>query len=167
MRKIMIIGCPGAGKSTLAKELAAITGLPLFHLDLIWHKPNKTTATRDEFDKRLDEILKYDSWIIDGNYQRTLKKRLSFADTVILLNYKKEVCLAGAAERVGKKRSDMPWTESELDPEFEKLILDFSRDKLPEILRLINEYGEGKRIFILNSREEAAELLSEFRKNAG
>ena len=91
MKKIMIIGCPGAGKSTLAKELAAITGLPLYHLDLIWHKPNKTTATREEFDKRLDEILKEDEWIIDGNYQRTLEKRLSFADTVILLNYKKDI----------------------------------------------------------------------------
>ena len=53
MLKIIVIGCPGAGKSTFARKLKNITNLPLYHLDMIWHKPNKTNISRKEFDKEL------------------------------------------------------------------------------------------------------------------
>lgn len=81
----MIIGCPGAGKSTFGRELAKITGLPLYHLDLIWHRADRTTVSREEFDMRLSEIMKQEKWIIDGNYKRTLPVRLKEADTVFFL----------------------------------------------------------------------------------
>lgn len=66
-----MIGCPGAGKSVFSKKLAAATGLPLIHLDNIWHKTDKTTVSREEFDMRLGDIIKRDEWILDGNYVRT------------------------------------------------------------------------------------------------
>ena len=71
MKKIVIIGSPGAGKSTFARKLHEKTGLPLVYLDSIWHKADRTHISREEFDIRLDEILSLDSWIIDGNYSRT------------------------------------------------------------------------------------------------
>lgn len=104
MRKIIIIGCPGAGKSTFARKLNQKLSFPLYYLDMIWHKPDKTTCSREAFDGRLREILEKDTWIIDGNYLRTLEMRLKEADTVFLLDYPLEVCLAGAMERIGKKR---------------------------------------------------------------
>lgn len=73
----------GAGKSTFASKLAAKTGLPLYYLDMIWHKPDKTCATVTEFDMRLNEILSTDGWIIDGNYLRTLLIRPAQCDTVL------------------------------------------------------------------------------------
>ena len=95
MLKVMIIGCPGAGKSTFARELKDKTGLPLYHLDMIWHKPDRTNISKKEFDAKLAEIVRRDRWIIDGNYQRTLELRLKECDTVFLMDYPLDICLLG------------------------------------------------------------------------
>lgn len=155
MKKIIIIGCPGAGKSTFARRLQEKLNIPLYYLDMIWHKPDKTTVLREEFDMHLQEIMRQDEWIIDGNYQRTLEMRLQAADTVFLLDYPVEVCLAGARERVGKKRVDMPWMEEELDEGFRQWILDFSKEQLPVIYDLLKQYEKERKIFVFKSREEA------------
>ncbi len=76
MKKVLIIGCPGAGKSTFGRKLAVKTGLPLHYLDMIWHKPDRTTVSREEFDERLREIMAGPEWILDGNYKRTMAMRL-------------------------------------------------------------------------------------------
>ena len=75
MKRAIVIGCPGAGKSTFARKLKDKTGLPLYYLDRIFHKPDRTTVTREEFDQELQTILQTDRWIIDGNYRRTLPLR--------------------------------------------------------------------------------------------
>ncbi len=155
MKKILVIGSPGAGKSVFARGLAEKTGLPLFPLDMIWHKPDKTTLSRGEFDRILTEILAGDAWILDGNYSRTLPLRLQYCDTVFLLDFPVEVCLAGAAARVGTKRPDLPWVEEEFDPEFKDYIQSFPETRLPKIYRLLVEY-EGKiPIVIFRSRAES------------
>ena len=111
MLKIIIVGSPGAGKSTFARKLRDITGIPLFYLDMLWHKPDRTTVTQEEFNNRLNGILQKDRWIIDGNYQRTLEPRLQACDTVFLMDFPLETCISGAESRIGKKREDLPWTE--------------------------------------------------------
>lgn len=118
MEKVLVIGCPGGGKSTFARALRDKTGLPLYYLDMLWHKPDRTNISREEFDLELGRILQRDRWIIDGNYLRTLEMRLKECDTVFLLDYPLEVCLAGAEERIGKPREDIPWVEREFDGEF-------------------------------------------------
>ncbi len=154
MKKILVIGCPGAGKSTFARRLREQTGLPLFYLDRIWHKPDKTTVSREEFDAALGAILAQDRWIIDGNYSRTLERRMKACDTVYFLDLPAEECLAGAMARVGKPREDLPWTEAALDPELEQKILDFSKVERPRIYALLEQYKE-KKIVIFRSRKEA------------
>ncbi len=158
----MIIGSPGAGKSTFARKLRDATSIPLYYLDMLWHKPDRTTISREEFDRQLLAIVKKDRWIIDGNYQRTLEIRLKECDTVFLLDFPLEVCLAGARARIGEKREDLPWTEPEMDREFEQWIIDFPKTQLPEIYRLIKEYKKEKNIIILKSRKEADDYLSRF-----
>lgn len=155
MNKVIVIGCPGAGKSTFARSLAAVTGLPLHYLDMLWHKPDGTNITREEFDSALAEIMSGDGWIIDGNYIRTLEMRLRECDTVFMLDLPTEVCLEGAMSRVGKPRDDMPWVEDELDGEFRRFIEDFSAECRPRIYELLREYGDGREIVIFRSREEA------------
>ena len=159
MERILVIGCPGAGKTHFARALAEKTGLPLFHLDLLWHLPDKTTVPRQVFDTRLSEILCRSRWIIDGNYLRTLGRRLACCDRVFLLDLPVEDCLAGAAARIGKKRPDLPWVEQELDEEFRNWILDFPRDQLPEILRLLA--GCSAQVTVFHTREEADRWLAE------
>ena len=158
--KIIIIGSPGAGKSTFSRRLRDVTGLPLHYLDMIWHKPDRTNVTREEFDNRLCKIISGERWIIDGNYQRTIEMRLKECDTVFLLDYPLEVCLSGAEERVGKKREEMPWTEEMLDPEFRQFIIDFQTLKLPEIYLMLEKYSDGRQIIIFKSRQESEDYLN-------
>lgn len=160
MSKVMIIGSPGAGKSTFARKLRDITGLPLYYLDMIWHKPDRTNILPEEFDHILSEIVKKDEWIIDGNYNRTLEMRLKACDTVFLLDYPLDLCLSGAESRIGKTREDMPWTELVFDEEFRSWILNFPKDQLPYIYELLEKYKTDKKIIIFRSREEAETYLN-------
>lgn len=164
MKKVMVIGCPGAGKSTFARKLQELTGLPLYYLDMIWHKPDRTNISREEFDRRIREIVSQDAWIIDGNYNRTLELRMRECDTVFFLDYPLEVCLEGATSRIGKERVDIPWKEEEFDEEFRQWILDFSKDQLPEIYALLEKYRGSRDIYTFRSRDEAEQYLERERK---
>ena len=99
-------------------------------------------------------------WIIDGNYKRTIEIRLKECDTVFLFDLPTEVCIQGATERIGKDRYDLPWTETELDPEFKAFIEEFSEKTLPYIYELIDKYKNEKQVVIFKSREEADEFVS-------
>ncbi len=158
MNKVIVIGCPGAGKSTFARQLNEKTQIPLFYLDMIWHRADKTTVSREQFDFGLIEIMKQDRWIIDGNYIRTIPIRLQQCDTVFLLDYPLDVCIAGVESRIGQPRVDMPWIETEFDPEFREWILDFSQRQLPEIYSWLGAYPD-KEIHIFKSRKEADEFI--------
>jgi len=108
MKKVIIIGCPGSGKSTFGRRLKKVTGLPLYHLDMIYWNEDQTTVPKEIFINRLKEALKSPEWIIDGNYASTMEMRLNECDTVFFLDYPTEVCIQGIEARKGKKRSDMP-----------------------------------------------------------
>ena len=165
MNKVIIIGCPGSGKTTFAEKLQKCTALPLYYLDAIWHKPDKTHIPREEFDQRITEIFSEEKWIIDGNYKRTIELRMTQCDTVFLFDLPTEVCLQGVTERIGKERYDLPWLETELDSEFRQFIEDFPKDTLPYIYELIEKYKDEKRIIIFKSREESDEYLKTLRKS--
>ncbi len=160
MKKIVIIGCPGSGKSYFSKKLKEKLNIPLYHLDMIWNKEDKTTLTREEFVVKLQKIFNTESWIMDGNYQRTLDLRISNSDTVILLDYPLDVCLNGATSRVGIKRDDMPWKEDKLDENFKQYIIKFSENNLPEIYTILEKYKDSKEIIIFKSRKEADNYLN-------
>lgn len=165
MEKIIIIGCPGSGKSTFARKLRDKIGIPLYYLDLIWHKSDKSNVSSDEFDEKLLEILGKDRWIIDGNYNRTMEMKLQKCDTVFLLDFPTELCLEGVKSRIGTKREDMPWVETEFDEEFKQWILDFSKDQLPYIYEKLSQYKEDKKIIVFKSREDADKYLVSFDKH--
>lgn len=161
MKKIIVIGCSGSGKTTFAEKLRDKIGIELFYLDAIWHRPDRTHISREEYDTRLSEILALDSWIIDGNYSRTIETRMAACDTVLLFDLPVDVCLEGAISRLGKARYDMPWIDTELDPKLKRDIEEFSSKNLPAIYALIDKYSE-KNVVIFKSREEADEFLARF-----
>lgn len=159
MKKIIVIGCPGSGKSTFSKALHKITGISLHHLDMLFWNEDKTTVDKAVFVERLSQILKTDEWIIDGNYASTMQMRLIECDTVFFLDYPLEVCMSGIEERKGKKRSDMPWTEKgKSDEEFIEFIKNYNLQSRPQVLDLLCKYSE-KNIFIFTSRAQVDEFL--------
>ena len=155
MQKVLVIGCSGAGKSTFARRLRDITGLPLYYLDRLWHKADRTHITREEFDRVLAEWLARPAWIIDGDYSRTLPQRLEACDTVFFLDFPLEVCLAGVENRRGAQRPDMPWVEEELDAEFLQYILDFGQAQMPAIRAMLEPYRGRRQILTFRSRAGA------------
>ena len=153
--RILVIGSPGAGKSSFSRKLRDKTGLPLYYLDMIYHNPDRTTISREEFDVKLSQILALSQWIIDGNYQRTLPLRFERCTDVFFFDLPVEQCLQGAASRIGQAREDMPWVETEFDPEFRQYILDFQKGQTPGIYDLVEGYKDSRSITIFRSREEA------------
>ena len=163
-RKIIIIGSPGAGKSTFARKLRDKTGLTLYYLDMIYHNPDRTNIGHDMFVEKLSEILKTGEWIIDGNYQGTLQLRIEECTEVIFFDLPVDHCLEGAISRIGEKREDLPWVENELDLNFKQFIMDFPKKYTPHIYELIDQFQTTKRITVFHSRNDAEAYLrqSEF-----
>ena len=152
MKRILVIGCPGAGKSTFARALRDRTGLPLWYLDQIWHRPDRTTVSRAEFDAQLTGLLRGDAWIIDGNYLRTLPRRLERCDAVLFLDYPRRLCLFRALRRIlrwrGRTRPDMAeGCPERLDPAFIRWIWDFHRTQRPRVLELLDGWKGEAHIF--------------------
>ena len=159
MKKIIVIGCPGSGKSTVSRALHNKTGISLYHLDMIYWNADKTTVEKRVFLELLSTVLKKDAWIIDGNYGSTMELRMAACDTVIFLDYPLDVCLDGIKERREKPRSDMPWIETEENAEFIEFVKSYNEQQKPKVLELLKKYSD-KNIIVLESREQADAFLN-------
>ncbi len=162
MKKIMVIGCPGSGKSTFSRALHKRTGIPLFHLDMMYWNPDRTTVERSVFRERLSNAIQKNEWIIDGNYGSTIELRLQACDTVVFLDYPPNICLNGIMERRGKARTDIPWieNENEEDVEFIEFVKSFNSQSRPEIIALLEKYSD-KDIIVFKNRDEADDFLNQ------
>ena len=163
MERILIIGCPGAGKTTLALALGKKLHLPVVHLDQLWWKGNWETVTREEFDSRLAMALNGEKWIVDGNYSRTIEMRLAKCDTIIYLDFDRWTCLWGMFSRVvrnyGKTRPDMGGNCKErFDPEFIRWIWNFNKQNRVRNYTWISQAKHAKAI-VLKNRKEVKEFL--------
>ncbi|HEU4820061.1 MAG TPA: AAA family ATPase [Qipengyuania sp.] len=140
MRRVLVIGSPGAGKSTFARALAERTGLPLIHLDAEYHLPGWTEPDEAAWQARLKQLVAGDSWIIDGNYGGSMDYRLTKTDTAILLDYPTWLCLWRVMKRIvtlrGSVRPDAaPGCPERFDWEFLHYIVAFRATKAPAVER--------------------------------
>lgn len=163
MERILIIGCGGAGKSTLARQLGEKLDLPVVHLDSIFWLPGWVEMEREAFDDRVRQELEKPKWIIDGNYNRTMPTRIAKCDTVIYLDFSRFACLLGVLKRVitnhGKVRPDMgAGCPERFDLDFLKWVWRFNKNKRECYYRLLNE-AEGIETIVLKNRRMVRRFL--------
>ena len=165
MQRILIIGCGGAGKSTLARQLGEKLGLPVVHLDkLFWH-PGWVESTKEEIDAKIFAELQKPQWIMDGNYNRTLPERVKYCDTIIYLDFSRMACLMGVLKRVittyGTVRPDMgEGCPERFDLDFLKWVWNFNTEKREKYYRLLNE-TEGVETIVLKNRRMVKRFLGQ------
>ena len=159
MKKAIILGSPGSGKSCFAVKLQKLTGLPLIHLDNIWWKADKSHISRPEFDAQLAVILEQESWLIDGDYSRTYEVRIKSCDTAFFLDYSLEQCIDGIKSRVGTIRSDIPWVDEQLDPVLLEKVLEYRQTNRPAVLELVKKHHVPN-VVIFKTRQESDEYLA-------
>ncbi|WP_017471109.1 DNA topology modulation protein [Amphibacillus jilinensis] len=165
MNKIIIIGSPGAGKSTLARKLSEKLNIPIHHLDNLYWQAGWQAVDERTFQQCQEKILSAERWIVDGNYSTTLNMRLAACDTVIFLDYPTWRCLAGVTKRRlkyrKKTRPDMAeGCPEKLDWAFFLFVLRFRRDKLPKTEAALKKCGTDKKIYRLKSPKQMKQLLT-------
>ena len=163
MERILIIGCGGAGKSTLARQLGAKLNLPVVHLDKLYWKPGWVESSKEEIDEKIHIELQKPQWIIDGNYNRTISERMKRCDTVIYLDFSRFACLWGVCKRVlttyGKVRPDMgEGCPERFDLDFLKWIWNFNKKNRERYYRILNE-SEGIQTIVLKNRRMIKRFL--------
>lgn len=159
MKKIIIIGSPGTGKSTLGKQLAKSLSVDIYHLDALFWQPNWQMSSREEQQSILYDIVKKDSWIIDGNYSGTLDIRFDHADTIIYLKRSRVLCIFRAIKRYfmyrGKTRPDMQEECFEkIDWSFVKWIWQFPKNHEPLIDEQIRQLDRSQTLVRLTSNKD-------------
>lgn len=164
MERIVIIGCAGAGKSTLARQLGEKLGLPVVHLDKLFWKPGWVESTKEEIDKKILEEMEKPKWILDGNYNRTMPMRVAKCDTVIYLDFSRFACLMGIGKRFitnyGKVRPDMgEGCPERIDWEFLQWVWNYNKNKRLQNYRLLNASPHAE-IIILKNRNQVRRFLA-------
>lgn len=169
MRRIAIIGCGGAGKSTLARNLGEITNLPVYHLDSLYWQSGWVETPADQWNQTMLDLVARDAWIIDGNYGSAMDIRFERADIVIYLDYFTLTCLWHVIKRRikyhGRTRPDM--TEGcpeKIDLEFIRWIISFRRKRRPGIIEKLHGLSDT-RIFLLQDPGTVANFLMKIKSD--
>ena len=164
MKKVLVLGCSGSGKSTFSVQLGELTGLPVIHLDALYWKAGWVSATEEEWDHIIDNLVELDTYIMDGNYARTLNKRLIDADTVYFFDYPRLLCIYRALKRRiiyhGKTRHDMAEGYNEkIDFEFLKWIRNFNNRNRKKIIETLDKVKDSKQVHIFTSPKQVKQYL--------
>jgi adenylate kinase family enzyme len=165
MRRVLVIGCPGAGKTTLARKLAERSRLPLIHLDFHFWRPGWQLPDSKEWRAQVIALADAPAWIMDGNYSNTYDIRMPRADTLIWLDYSRSICMRRVLLRTltgyGRTRPDLPESCPErFDIPFLRYVWEFPEKHRPRIENGIERFGGHLLIARLCSDHEASGFLA-------
>ena len=165
MKKVLVIGSGGAGKSTFARHLGTLLNIDVIHLDALYWNPEWIETPRAEWRKVIEELLRRDAWIIDGNYSNTLDLRLEQCDTVIFLDIARPICLWRVVKRAilyrSRIRPDMAeGCRERLDLGFIRWVWSYHSRTRPQITEMLRKSAQSKKVIWLRSQAEAKRFLA-------
>ena len=166
MRRVAIIGSGGAGKSRLARQLGEATRLPVIHLDSLFWRPGWTETPKDVWRRTVEDLVKGDEWILDGNFGGTMEIRLAAADTIIFLDFPRVLCTYRAIKRAitywNRTRPDMgPGCKEKLGIEFLQWVRQFPVRTVPTIEKRLSRLDKNVTIIRLSSPRQVRRFLFE------
>lgn len=164
MKRVLVIGNCGSGKSTFSKKLAERTGLPLLHLDQYYYQPDWKETAPEVWKTKVETLCQKNLWIIDGNYGGTLDLRIQYADTIIFLNQNTLTCLWHITKRILKYyntvRPDMAkGCKERFDWNFYKYVARFNKTRRPALLEKLKSCEHNKTIFIFSNDSAISAFL--------
>jgi adenylate kinase family enzyme len=160
MKRILIIGSGGAGKSRFAKKIGEITKIEVINLDYLYWKPGWIKPSKKEWKTTVEKLIQKQSWIMDGNHQSTLDTRITAADTIILLDMHPIICLWHIIKRRFTQKEAVPGCPQRITAEFVHWILwKYPTKKRPETLHKLKQYEKVKNIHILHTQKEIKGFL--------
>ncbi|HEX8070266.1 MAG TPA: DNA topology modulation protein [Pyrinomonadaceae bacterium] len=165
MRRVLVIGSGGAGKSTFARRLGAALGLEVIHLDQHYWRPGWVEPPKAEWAEHVAALLRREAWVMDGNYSGTLAARAESCDTLIFLDLPRTVCLWRVVRRRLRYRADSRPDMAEgchehFNFDFYRWVWTYPQRTRPKVLALLREHAADKRVVRLRSRAEVAAFLA-------
>lgn len=162
-QRLLIVGSGGAGKSTFARELGRVSGLPVVHLDVLYWRPGWVEPSPAVWAEQLGPVLAELRWILDGNYGGTMKQRARAADLAIIVDRRRLLCEWRVVKRYLRNRQrtrvdialDCP---EHLDREFLQYVWAYPRVSRPKVDRRLAEAGCP--IIVLRTQKELNAFLS-------
>jgi adenylate kinase family enzyme len=172
LKRVLVIGSGGSGKTTVARRLAQRTGLPLVHLDALYWRSGWQPTPPDDWRARVQTLISREAWIIDGNYGGTLDARLDACDTVVFLDLPRLVCLWRVLKRqvshLGRVRPELPpGCPERLSWEFLAWIWTYPSRRRGDILARLATLDTDKRVVILRSSAAIEQFLATAPEAAG
>ena len=151
MRHVVILGRGGAGKSTLARRLGEITGLPVIELDKLFWRPGLLPTPRDEWARLQRRLVREERWIMDGDLgpYDALEERLRMADTIVVLDFSVFRC-AWQTFRRSRERAD-----------FWRWVLSWRRRSRPTLLHAIALHAPTARLYTLREPGAVARFIAD------
>ena len=164
-RRILVVGCGGAGKSTFARRLANALSLPVIHLDVHYWRPGWQDPDGKEWGAQVATLAAAPEWIMDGNFSNTFDIRMPRADTLIWLDYSRSTCMRRVLWRTltgyGRSRPDLPkGCPEQFDLTFLRYVWSFPSKHRPRIVSAIDRFGGHLRVFRLERDSDADALLA-------
>jgi adenylate kinase family enzyme len=158
MKRIVIVGSGGSGKSTLAQQIGSALGLEVIHLDSVFWKPGWVRASEQEQQAILDEAVKHQAWIIDGDHLRTQDLRFAAADTIIFLDYPRALCVWRTIKRFlqyrGTNRTGVAaGCPERLNWTLLKWVWRYPVDNRSQVIENIKRYSEGRQVIVLRDQQ--------------
>ncbi|MGV0026057.1 hypothetical protein [Phormidesmis priestleyi] len=164
MRKVAVIGSPGAGKSTFANQLGQSLCIEIICLDAIFWHSDWSDVPSSEWRQTLTEIMQREYWIVDGNHPDAIDHYLEAADTIIFLDFHPALCvlrvLIRLLKNLGRSRPDLPGFAPEVfDWDVLKGVWLYPKGARSTVLQKLDQYAEGKQVYQLCKPVEVKEFL--------
>ena len=168
-KRILVLGPSGAGKTTFSTRLGRILQLQTIHLDAHFWKPGWIATTQTEWREMVLSLVREPSWVMDGTYESTLDLRIPAADTVILVDVSRWICLWRVLKRKAtwndERRPDAP-AGQKLDRAFLRYIWQYPAVTQPVVLDCVQRYGPEKTLIQLQGSRELQQFLRQVKQIA-